>query len=241
MSAGRTFHRSHPPLGLTHLHFEAILTAARVSNNPNDFALVAMLGLLGLRIFEACGADITDLGEEHGHRVLRVSGKGGKVVLTPLPPAVGRAIDQAVGERTSGPIPRTGRGSRMDRHAGTRRLHTLADHGGIRLPRMHPHMLRHTFVTTMPTPASTYATSRSRAATPTPAAPCATTGTAKPPTATPTTSSLPTWPPAPNTTRNNRPSWRCAFMVPPSMLWPAADSSEAGCPGPSVPEQACGC
>jgi integrase len=53
-----------------------------------DFALVALLGLLGLRIFEACGADIADLGEEHGHRVLRVRGKGGKVVLIPLPPAV---------------------------------------------------------------------------------------------------------------------------------------------------------
>jgi hypothetical protein len=30
-----------------------------------------MLGLLGLRIFEPTGADIADLGEEHGHRVLR--------------------------------------------------------------------------------------------------------------------------------------------------------------------------
>ncbi|GAB1644103.1 hypothetical protein [Krasilnikovia sp. MM14-A1259] len=58
--------------------------------NPNDFALVAMLGLLGLRIFEACGASIADLGEEHGHRVLRVCGKGGKVVLVPLPPAVAK-------------------------------------------------------------------------------------------------------------------------------------------------------
>ena len=35
---------------------------------------LAMLGLLGLRIFEATGADIADLGEEHGHRVLRVRG-----------------------------------------------------------------------------------------------------------------------------------------------------------------------
>ena len=43
-----------------------------------------MLGLLGLRIFEATGADIADLGEEHGHRVLRVCGKGSKVVLVPL-------------------------------------------------------------------------------------------------------------------------------------------------------------
>jgi len=35
-----------------------------------------MLGLLGLRIFEACGVDIEDLREEHGHRVLRVLGAG---------------------------------------------------------------------------------------------------------------------------------------------------------------------
>ena len=42
-----------PTLGLSHLQFEAMLTAGRDSANPNDFALVAMLGLLGLRIFEA--------------------------------------------------------------------------------------------------------------------------------------------------------------------------------------------
>jgi site-specific recombinase XerD len=59
-----------PTLGLTHLQFEAMLTAARESANLYDFALVAMLGLLGLRIFEATGTDVTDLGEEHGHRVL---------------------------------------------------------------------------------------------------------------------------------------------------------------------------
>ena len=39
-----------PTLGLTHLQFEAMLTAARESDNPFDFALVCMLGLLGLRI-----------------------------------------------------------------------------------------------------------------------------------------------------------------------------------------------
>ncbi len=70
-----------PTLGFTHLQFEAMLTASRESPNEHDFALVAMLGLLGLRIFEATGADIADLGEEHGRRVLRVRGKGSKVVL----------------------------------------------------------------------------------------------------------------------------------------------------------------
>src|SRR5215207_5166008 len=66
-----------PTRGLSHLQFEALITTARLSHNPNDFALIALLGLLGLRIFEACGASIADLGEEHGHRVLRVRGKGG--------------------------------------------------------------------------------------------------------------------------------------------------------------------
>ena len=138
-----------PTLGFTHLQFEALLTAARESANDYDFALVAMLGLLGLRIFEATGADITDLGEEHGHRVLRVCGKGTKVVLVPLPPAVGRAIDRAAADRVSGPILLNSRGTRMDRHAATRRLRRLAQHAGVRITRPHPHMLRHTFVTTM--------------------------------------------------------------------------------------------
>ncbi len=134
-----------PTLGLGHLQFEALITTARTSANPNDFALIALLGLLGLRIFEACGSNIADLGEEHGHRVLRVRGKGGKVVLVPLPPAVARAVD----DRQAEPILRNTRGGRMDRHAATRRLKHLADTAGIRMPRMHPHMLRHTFVTTM--------------------------------------------------------------------------------------------
>jgi integrase/recombinase XerD len=108
-----------------------------------------MLGLLGLRIFEATAADIADLGEEHGHRVLRVCGKGTKIVLVPLPPAVGRAIDQAIGTRTRGPVLLNSRGTRMDRHAATRRLRRLAETARIPVTRAHPHMLRHTFVTTM--------------------------------------------------------------------------------------------
>jgi len=138
-----------PTLGFTHLQFEALLTAARESSNVCDFALVAMLGLLGLRIFEATGADIADLGDEHGHRVLRVCGKGTKVVLVPLPPAVGRAIDRAIGGRDHGAILLNTRGTRMDRHAAARRLRSLTETAGVRITRPHPHMLRHTFVTTM--------------------------------------------------------------------------------------------
>jgi integrase/recombinase XerD len=66
-----------PTLGLSHLQFEALLIAGRDSPNRFDSALVSMLGLLGLRVFEATGSDIEGLSEVHGHRVLRVDGKGG--------------------------------------------------------------------------------------------------------------------------------------------------------------------
>jgi integrase/recombinase XerD len=69
--------------------------------------------------------------------------------LIPLPPAVGRAIDRAIGNRTRGPILLNSRGVRMDRHAATRRLRYLAGAAGVRIARPHPHMLRHTFVATM--------------------------------------------------------------------------------------------
>jgi site-specific recombinase XerD len=138
-----------PTLGLSHLQFEAMLTAARLSPNRNDFALVCLLGLLGLRIFEATSLDVSDLGEEHGHRVVRVVGKGHKIVLIPMPPAVARAIDRVVADRQTGPILLNQRGARMDRHAATRRLRGLQKAAGVHIARMHPHMLRHTFVTTM--------------------------------------------------------------------------------------------
>jgi integrase/recombinase XerD len=92
---------------------------------------VALLGLLGSRIFEATGAGITDLGEEHGHRVLRLCGKGTKIVLVPLPPAVGRAIDRAIGLRARGPILLNTRGARTDRHAATHRTRHLAETADI--------------------------------------------------------------------------------------------------------------
>ncbi|HZC53368.1 MAG TPA: tyrosine-type recombinase/integrase [Mycobacterium sp.] len=138
-----------PTLGLSHLQFEAMLTTARQPPNPNDFALICLLGLLGLRIMEATGLDIDDVGEEHGHRVVRVLGKGTKVVLVPMPPAVARAVDRAVAGRTDGPVLLNRNGTRMQGHSAARRLRQLQKIAGVRIPRMHPHMLRHTYVTTM--------------------------------------------------------------------------------------------
>ena len=124
-----------------------MLSAGRDSTNINDFALVALLGLLGLRVFEATGSEIDALGEVHGHRVLRVHGKGDKIAMVPLPPAVSRAIDRAVDGREHGPILRNRAGRRMDRHAATRRLRALATTAGVATasdaPTHAPAYLRH--------------------------------------------------------------------------------------------------
>jgi integrase/recombinase XerD len=52
-----------------------------------------------------------------------------------------RAIERAVGDRVDGPILRNMVGGRMDRHAASRRLRHLALVAGVRMPRMHPHIL----------------------------------------------------------------------------------------------------
>ncbi len=42
------------------------------------------------------------LSHVRGHRILWVCGKGSKIVLAPLPPAVERALDRATADRKSG-------------------------------------------------------------------------------------------------------------------------------------------
>lgn len=136
-----------PTLGLTHLQFEALLAASRQSG-PTEHVLILLLGLLGLRVSEACAVDLPDLGMEHGHRVVLVHGKGGTRTLMPLPPAVARAVDLLAGDRSTGPLLRTRTGARMDRHAASRIVRRSATAAGIH-QHVHPHVLRHAFVTTL--------------------------------------------------------------------------------------------
>jgi integrase len=152
-----------------------------------------MLGMLGLRAAEAQNALIEDLGEEHGHRVLTVLGKGGKKVKIPLPPAVARMIDRAVGERMSGPILLNQIGNAMDGQAQARALKRIAKAGGVRTTRMHPHMLRHTYVTTMLDAGWTFGTRRSQHGTPTRGRRLGTTARGRTWTGTATTSWRRTW------------------------------------------------
>jgi integrase/recombinase XerD len=108
-------------------------------------ALVSLLALNGLRVSEATGADIEHLGLERGHRTLTITRKGGKVVTIPLAPRTARAIDLAIGGRTSGPVFAAADGRRIDRHSAGRLVRTVARRAGI-AKAVTPHTLQYAFI-----------------------------------------------------------------------------------------------
>lgn len=81
----------------------ALLAAAEMLG-PKYAALIALLLLNGLRVSEAINADVGDLDVERGHRVLRVTRKGGRTALVPLAPRTSAALDAHLAGRTDGPI-----------------------------------------------------------------------------------------------------------------------------------------
>jgi integrase len=131
--------------GLDRNEVGAMLVAAGLAG-ARDHALINLLALNGLRVSEALGADIEDLGLGRGHRTLRIVRKGGKVVTVPLAPRTARAIDLAVGERCDGPIFVGADGRRIDRQAAGRIVRRIAGRAGIS-KRVGPHRLRHAFIT----------------------------------------------------------------------------------------------
>jgi len=131
-------------LGLDRMELSAFV--AQAAAGAMNHALACMLGLLGLRVSEACSINIELLSLERGHRTVTVLGKGSKLAVIPLPPRIGRAVDLAAGERTSGPLLLTQASNRMNRHAATRIVHRLAKRAGI-TKHISPHSLRHSFIT----------------------------------------------------------------------------------------------
>ena len=132
-------------LGLDRMELGAFIAQGQAAG-PTDHALACLLGLLGLRVSEACGVDVEHLSVERGHRTVTVLGKGAKVALIPMPPRVARAVDLASGDRVSGPVLLARSGRRLDRHAATRIVRRLAKRAGI-TKHISPHSLRHSFIT----------------------------------------------------------------------------------------------
>ena len=122
------------------------LVRAAYDSSPTDYALIMLMGYLGLRVSEACDLDVADcLHVAKAHRCVRFVGKGGKLALIPQPPAVMRAIDAAIGDRTEGPLLLRRDGSRMTRRSADRVVKRCAKTAGITGP-VSPHTLRHGFI-----------------------------------------------------------------------------------------------
>lgn len=137
--------RDSQTLGLDREEAVRLLDAAEATS-ARDHALTCLLTLNGLRVSEACAADVADLGVERAHRVLTVVGKGDQRTLVPLAPRTVRAIDSALGGRANGPLLVSNTGGRLDRHDAARIVARLARRGGLR-KHITPHSLLHTMVT----------------------------------------------------------------------------------------------
>lgn len=136
-----------PTLGLDRDEARRLLAAAR-SHGPRAHALVTLLLHDGLRISEALGADVDDLGRVRGHHVLAVRRKGGSRRTVALNAATLDAVESYLNGRTEGPLFATATGGRFDRSEAwrlIRRLAAAADLPGA--AQISPHSLRHTFVT----------------------------------------------------------------------------------------------
>jgi integrase/recombinase XerD len=106
--------------------------------------LVALCFLAGLRVSEALSVTTHDLREEAGHRVLRVTSKGGREHLVPITAQAVRLLGDLVGS-TSGrpePILRDDHGKPLDRFRAYRMVEAIGKRAGLSSP-LTPHDLRH--------------------------------------------------------------------------------------------------
>ena len=131
--------------GLSRIELGAFIMTARAMG-PDQGALAVMLGLLGLRVSEACSVKVGDFSDyERDHRVLRIVGKGGKRATMPLPPPVFRELDRCAIDRT-GQLLLNRDGDPLTRKTAYRMVKAIAKRAGIQKA-VHPHALRHSFVT----------------------------------------------------------------------------------------------
>lgn len=136
---------------------QALVDACKVESlvGRRDQAMLMCLAVQGWRISEVLALDVEDLGEEGGHKVATVKGKGGKVVRVPLAATTWTAITNWCSEAaiTKGPVfIRVSRAGEpllsevISQQAAWKRLRLLARRAGI-TRNVHAHLFRHTAVT----------------------------------------------------------------------------------------------
>jgi integrase/recombinase XerD len=108
---------------------------------------------------QACAADIADLGEDTGHRVLRVVRKGARKAKIPLTPATVVALDSYLADRVrragvgewrqlTGPLLATAADGRLRQGHLWELVRRLARAAGVSAwEQLSPHSLRHSAIT----------------------------------------------------------------------------------------------
>jgi len=88
-----------PAPALSDQQTAAMLAAADQQPHPRVAAIVWLLIYTGIRVGELLAANVGDLAEERGHRVLHVRGKGGKTRIVALVPPVAARLDAYLASR----------------------------------------------------------------------------------------------------------------------------------------------
>ena len=105
-----------------------------------------VLSILGLRVSEACGLGVGDLTIVCGTYQLHVLRKGGISQVLEMPSALGEVLFELVRSRPPGaPLLCGPRGGWLSRRQAQRIVASLAKDAGID-HHVHPHLLRHSFV-----------------------------------------------------------------------------------------------
>ena len=128
------------------VEFATLIKWVNAHGTVMEKAYVSILGLRGLRIAEACSLNVEDYQEVRGHRTLRFVGKGSVARMVSVPAPVARAIDHAIGDRTTGPILLNEWGRRFNRANGGAMVKRLAKAAGVDSD-ISNHSLRRSFVT----------------------------------------------------------------------------------------------
>lgn len=116
-----------------------------------DRVLLVLLAVQAWRISEVLGLCVEHLGEEGGHRVATITGKGAKVCRVPLAATTWQAINEwlHVADITAGPIlapvlkgGKVQPGMAVAPQSAWKRVRRLGEQAGISRP-IYPHLFRH--------------------------------------------------------------------------------------------------
>jgi len=142
-----------PRQGLSPAEVQALLAVLDIGtpSGMRDRVLLLLLAIQAWRVAECLGLQVEDLGEEAGHKVATVRGKGSKVCRVTLAASTWRAIKDwmTAANISEGPIllpvrkdNRVIQGKAISAQSAWRRLRLLGKRAGLPRP-IHAHLFRH--------------------------------------------------------------------------------------------------